>query len=296
MEGKQIKLLVVDDDSHNLEVVLDCFTNDPVQVLYAPNGKLGYELSVKEQPDLIIMDWAMPILNGIDCTLKLKANEHTWDIPVIIATGVMTETENLMKALESDALDYIRKPINKGELRARVKSALQTASHIHEIKTKNEEIQRLLDKEKALLNEQLDFKERELSKQAILRKEHFNLLQTIRDDLNWLADKFHMKKSRTYVELRDKISKTLEMDEDHSFLIHFEKVHTSFFHGLKKYSTDLTPNEVKLCAYIKLGMKNKEMADLMSIELGTVKSNLNRLKKKIGLAPEESLRKLLLAI
>lgn len=297
MTNGNIKILIVDDEINSVEVMMNSFKGKPFQILYAPNGQRGYEVSIKERPDLIIMDWAMPVMNGLETTIKLRANEETKDIPVIISTGVMTTADDLIKAFETDALDYIRKPIDPREFLARINSALQRTKHLKEIKEKNEEIKRLSILEKNILNEELDLKERELSIQAILTREKYQLLNEILDDITILANEYKLKKTKTYKELEKKILRNLDSEgADKKFLIHFEKVNPSFFINLENRTTELTPNELKICAYIKLGMKNKEIAKLFGIELGTIKSNINRLKKKVKILPKESLRKFIQSV
>jgi len=91
-------------------------------------------------PDLIITDWEMPIMNGIEFIKLLKSNEKTHDIPVIMCTGVMTTPENLKTALDAGAVDYIRKPVEKLELMARVNSMLKLSDSIKTIKAQNNDL------------------------------------------------------------------------------------------------------------------------------------------------------------
>jgi signal transduction histidine kinase len=89
-------------------------------------------------PDLIITDWEMPGMSGIDLIKKLKNNKMTFDIPVIMCTGVMTSSKNLMTARNVGAADYIRKPIDKIELLAITKANLHLADNYRKIKDLND--------------------------------------------------------------------------------------------------------------------------------------------------------------
>ena len=93
---------------------------DQIEILNAGNGKMAVRVAEEELPDIIIMDWDMPEMNGIMAIKQLQADERTKHIPVIMCTGVMTSAENLQLALETGAIDYIRKPVDTLELKARI--------------------------------------------------------------------------------------------------------------------------------------------------------------------------------
>ena len=285
------KLLVIDDDNSNLQVIIKYFEGRSYRILYAPNGRHGYEVALKELPDLIIMDWAMPQMNGIDTTLKLKATDETKDIPVVMATGVMTSSEDLKRALEAGAIDYLRKPFDPLELTARINAAMTLSQSFQEIRRQNHEIQGLMKKEKILLQDQIDHKERELSIQALHSQEKNQLLSGLRDELMSLGKEFKIESSNSFRRVIRRIKETIQVDNNaDSFLMHFENVHPHFFNLIGKHCDQLTTNELKLCSYIKIGMSNKEIAQISGVEVGTVKSNINRLKKKLELSAEDNIR------
>ena len=132
-------ILIVDDSPDNLETIADYLKKSElsIKILKAPNGKIACMLAEEKLPDLIIMDWEMPEMNGIETIKHLKSLESTKDIPVIMCTGKMTTSENLKTAMEAGAVDYIRKPIDNTELTARVYSMLKLAESYKEIKLLN---------------------------------------------------------------------------------------------------------------------------------------------------------------
>ncbi len=136
---KNYTILVADDQPSNLESILNFFeeSNEPYSVLQAIHGEMACMIAKKKQPDLIIMDWEMPVMNGIDAIKKLKSDKKTKDIPVIMASGVMVSSEHLKTALDAGAVDYIRKPIDKVELIARVRSMLELSDSYKQIKALN---------------------------------------------------------------------------------------------------------------------------------------------------------------
>ncbi len=136
MNKNRITILIVDDVPDNLKIISDIFEGEHLDyyILNAPNGKVGLYIVDKILPDLIITDWEMPLMNGIEFIKHLKQQEKTKDIPVIMCTGKMTDSESLQIALDVGAADYIRKPIDKIELIARTKANLHLYEKYKEIK------------------------------------------------------------------------------------------------------------------------------------------------------------------
>jgi len=130
-------ILVIDDEPNNLKAILDCLKESNYKVLIATDGQKGYDIAISTLPDLIIMDWEMPVMNGIDTIKLLKQNESVKDIPVIMATGKMLHVNNLKEAIDAGAIDYIRKPFDKVELLARIQAALKLAESYSDIKNLN---------------------------------------------------------------------------------------------------------------------------------------------------------------
>jgi len=137
------KILIVDDVVENIQTITGFLEEShPEYRLYqATGGSAALNLTETISFDLIISDWDMPKITGIDLITALKSNIKTMHIPVIIETGVMLTPKDLNTALSAGAYDYIRKPIEPIELTARVNSALMFAScHLKEIEKKNLEL------------------------------------------------------------------------------------------------------------------------------------------------------------
>ena len=129
------KILIVDDELYHLETIIEIIeAEDTYRILQAFGGKLALKIAEKEIPDLIITDWEMPEMDGIELIRLLKKGASTMDIPVIMCTGIMTSSENLKTALDAGATDYIRKPIDKIELIARMRANINSGNNIKENK------------------------------------------------------------------------------------------------------------------------------------------------------------------
>ncbi|WP_299453626.1 adenylate/guanylate cyclase domain-containing protein [uncultured Microscilla sp.] len=138
-------ILIVDDEVTNLKILREYLTtaDQEFRILQATNGKQAFDIAQKADPDLVIMDWMMPVMSGIDALKNIKATESTQNIPVIMATA-KTSAQDLKEALEAGAMDYVRKPIDKTELLARVRSAIQLS---HAYKQSEELLLNILPKE-----------------------------------------------------------------------------------------------------------------------------------------------------
>jgi class 3 adenylate cyclase len=115
-------ILVVDDDRFVhmfIENAIETEHQD-YRIISAYNGQEACEVASEQEIDLIIMDWEMPVMNGIQALEQLKNDPATNDIPVIIITA----SGNLQTAFDAGAIDFLRKPVDQVELLVRVKSTL----------------------------------------------------------------------------------------------------------------------------------------------------------------------------
>jgi signal transduction histidine kinase len=117
-------ILVIDDEPDNFDVIDTLLDNRGYQLNYASNGEQALELLPSFQPDLILLDVMMPNMSGIEFCQKFKANTRWQHIPVIMVTA-LTNKEDLSQCLTAGADDFISKPVNGLELRARVRSMLR---------------------------------------------------------------------------------------------------------------------------------------------------------------------------
>lgn len=118
------KVLVIDDLPENVYMLQDRLEHEGYEVLTAYDGNSGIEKAKAELPDLILLDVMMPDINGLEVCKTLVNYEETSNIPIILVTA-KTGAEDTKEGLDAGAYDYIKKPFNKIELLARVKSALK---------------------------------------------------------------------------------------------------------------------------------------------------------------------------
>lgn len=119
-------VLLVDDSPEALGFLTDALEQSGFSVLIATSGTAALNIVERITPDLILLDAVMPMMDGFETCRRLKSNAVVAQVPVIFMTG-LTETEHVVHALESGGVDYLTKPINIDELRARIRVHLRNA-------------------------------------------------------------------------------------------------------------------------------------------------------------------------
>lgn len=124
MAGKTI--LIVDDEAPIREMIAVALEMAGYDCVEAENTQQAHASIIDKQPDLILLDWMLPGTTGIELARRLKRNELTADIPIIMLTA-KGEEDNKIQGLEVGADDYITKPFSPRELVARLKAVLRRA-------------------------------------------------------------------------------------------------------------------------------------------------------------------------
>lgn len=132
-------VLIVDDTEENLDILVETLADD-YEVSAAIDGETALESVEEEMPDIILLDIMMPGMDGYEVCRRIKANKKTKDIPVIFLTAV-TDIYSKAKGFELGAVDYITKPFEILEVRARVRTHLSLELTKYELSEKNESLQ-----------------------------------------------------------------------------------------------------------------------------------------------------------
>jgi len=143
-EDKQLfKILIVDDNPQNLQVLGNILNNKEYEVEFATGGYQALEWLDHKNFDLIILDIMMPGMSGFEVCETIKLDSVKKKIPIIFLTA-STDTDSIVKGLELGAVDYVTKPFNHQELLARVatqvkikRSQEQITCYLKEIESKN---------------------------------------------------------------------------------------------------------------------------------------------------------------
>lgn len=131
------RILVVDDNADMLVTLEHLFQFYDFEVLTAANGREGVEAAQSGNPDLIILDALMPVMNGFEACEHLKRNPVTRNIPVIFLSANYTSDQYREKGLDLGADDYVLKPFNAKDLIAKINSLLHRRQLIDTLRSDN---------------------------------------------------------------------------------------------------------------------------------------------------------------
>jgi two-component system KDP operon response regulator KdpE len=121
MDEKKTRILVVDDEPRYVQAIRVNLQASHYEVLTASNGQAAVEIAASEEPDLVILDVRMPVMNGFEACQRIREFSV---VPIIMLTALASDLDKV-KGLDYGADDYLTKPFSPEELLARVRSALR---------------------------------------------------------------------------------------------------------------------------------------------------------------------------
>ncbi|MDQ8935738.1 response regulator transcription factor [Acinetobacter rudis] len=279
-------ILVVDDVPENLGLLYKQLDKSGFEVLLATEGQQAIDIAQTKQPDLILLDVNMPIVDGFECCQKLKAHPLTEYIPVIFMTG-WTETEFILKGFQVGCVDYVTKPLHLDEVLARITTHLAHAKRFkqqqHAIDASQLSVM-AVDQDAQLLWQTS-------SCQRHLLDHSLNDLQTF--ILHWLQ---HLNTSstenKTYriryqtqpVDLQLRLLSPTQLDESSpSYLIEVQ-VATGIYSAIETqhYCPMLTTREAEVLYWVSLGKTSKDIGQILNLSPRTVNKHLENIFNKLG--------------
>jgi len=278
-------IMVIDDEPSNIQTILSILNVSDIKpkIISASNSVIACQIIENALPDLIILDWEMPQMNGIDVLRYLQANDKTKNIPVVMATGVRLSSTDLKLALEAGAYDYIRKPIDDTELIARVKSALKICYYYNSKLEHQNQIAQLKEEH---FKREIEIKKKELISKSMILINFNNIIQNYLEKVKEVAKHKDHEKCVAFDFLKKFASEIIDIDTENiwtEFEYHFEQIHHSFYENLVNQFPDLSQNELKLCAYIRLNLVTKDIASITRQSVRSIEVARTRLRDKLGL-------------
>ena len=138
------KILLVDDNPINLQVLMETLQERGSRLLIAKDGKAALDITRKTMPDLILLDIMMPEMDGYEVCQHLKEDNDTARIPVIFLSA-MDRTEDKVSGLKLGAVDYITKPFQPEEVLARVDTHLTIHRLQREVQEQRDQLEHELE-------------------------------------------------------------------------------------------------------------------------------------------------------
>jgi two-component system cell cycle sensor histidine kinase/response regulator CckA len=137
-------ILIIDDDENAIKLLKVMLKSENYNLLSALRGEEGLKIVADTLPDLILLDVLMPEMDGFEVCRRLKQEQKTRIIPVVMITA-LKEKEFCLKALEEGADDFLSKPVDKTELLARIKSLLRIRTYHNALQESEERYRNILD-------------------------------------------------------------------------------------------------------------------------------------------------------
>ena len=151
MDCERLKILVVDDDIANQKILGKILYKEGYSVMIAGSGEEALDLAKVDQPDLILLDVAMPGMDGFDTCHAINSEVTTTDIPIIFLSA-LDDVQNKVRAFDVGAVDYICKPFEKAEILARVSLHLKLNFSVKAaLEAQAEKLQKLQQAQQAIL-------------------------------------------------------------------------------------------------------------------------------------------------
>jgi adenylate cyclase len=137
MENRPPRILAVDDNKQNLEILRKTLTTEAYEIITANDGPSALSLIESAPPDLVLLDVMMPGMSGYAVCERIRANQTTRLLPVVMLTA-LSDVADRIRGIETGADDFLSKPFNREELLTRVKSLLRIKTLYDDIETKNQ--------------------------------------------------------------------------------------------------------------------------------------------------------------
>lgn len=263
-------ILIVDDIPSNIRLMVSILDEHGYSVSYAQSGEDAIKLCEKTSFDLILLDIMMPGMDGFEVCGEIKAMPTYEEIPIIFLTA-RTDQGSILKGFEKGGVDYVTKPFNEKELLVRIRTHLE------------------LKHTRDALETELSFKKKIMTENALYITRRTELSNAIIKDLrlinvetqNQYSDKIHTAIA--------KLKNLIKGQEWKEFEVRFEEEHSKFRETLTIMHPDLTPNEIKLCSFLRLNMSSKEISEITQQSVRALETARSRMRKKIGLSRSNNL-------
>ena len=285
------RILIVDDTAASINTLGTSLSHD-YKIYIATNGNDALERAEKVLPDLILLDIVMPGMDGYEVCDRLKTNSKTQNIPIIFITA-KASLEDESQGLTQGAVDYIKKPFNLPIVRSRVHThlALQQARENAELLV-TQRTTELLQTQEELERKTKSLEETNTALEVLLRRreqEKIELETEIMTNVNKLV--------RPYLE---KLEPVIKIEKYKTILqaaiVNLNEIVDPFTRGHLANIAKLTPGEMQVANFIKMGKTSKEIASFLGLSIRTIEVHRSRIRKKLGLKKRTAnLRKHLLS-
>lgn len=275
------KILIIDDEVNAIAVLELLLGKSPYEIYSTTDSVNAVTMMSKLMPDLILLDWIMPNRDGPEVFKQMQEFPALTDIPVIIVTGVRTGFDDLKRALNAGARDYLKKPVNGLELEARIASAFR---HVED-KRKIMELQQLnmeiMETKAEFLQMELEKKEREMAVTAVSIFQNKQFLASLRKDLLNPEISYEKNSQQHIIQVMNKYDNISNSMNWKLFEKRFIEIHTTFYKKMQTEHEGLSWGELRLCALLRMGFSIKEISVLCYSNYDAIRKAVYRIRKKL---------------
>ncbi len=270
MQEKNSNILIVDDIPSNIRLMVTILDKNGYNVSYAQSGADALVLCEKVNFDLVLLDVMMPGMDGFEVCTELHGMEAYRNTPIIFLTA-RTDQESIIRGFEIGGVDYVTKPFNEQELLVRINTHLA------------------LKHTRDALESELNFKKKTMIENALYIKRRSELGNSIIHDLKSINKETQSQYSDKIITAISKLKNLIKGQEWKEFELRFEEEHSRYKEIITAQHNNLTPNEVKLCTFLRLNMSSKEISEITGQSVRALETARSRMRKKLGLSRSDNL-------
>jgi DNA-binding response OmpR family regulator len=270
MNKESANILIVDDIPSNIKLIISILDEHGYSVSYAQSGSSALEQCNKTQYDLILLDIMMPAMDGFEVCDELRKKDNYAHIPIIFLTA-RTDQESILKGFEMGAVDYVTKPFSEKELLVRIETHLD------------------LKNTREALEKELIFKQKVMTENALYIRQRTELGNSVIEDLKAINRLTRNEFSDKILNAISKLRSLIKGQEQKEFELRFEEEYKLFRQKITGIHPNLTPNEIKLCTFLRLNMASKEISEITGQSVRALETARSRMRKKLGLSRSDNL-------
>ena len=283
-------VLIVDDVPDNLSLLHDALDEAGYTVLVAVDGESALQRAAQAEPDIVLLDAAMPGMDGFEVARRLKADADTAHIPIIFMTG-LTETEHVMAAFRAGGVDYVTKPIRPQEVLARMVVHMQSARQARQARNALDAFGHatMAIHLAAQLRDSRAVWQTPLAREMMQR--YFGVPPGhIPPELaDWLGEQLQTaadgREPRSLSVTRDERQLVLSLQQrtgDDDWLIVLREVSDAAAVDAVLQTFKLTLREAEVLYWVAKGKTNRDIGDILGSSPATVKKHLEHVFEKLG--------------